>query len=180
MAAKKNVVNPPTNPVDQLPAATQVGANTFGCLINGKAFTNGGSAFSGNNLACFYGYFYTTTPTSPYSGFSFLLNASDLRNTCNITGITIAYDSLEMQQGNTYLMGTLKAGQGNGQYLRYPCGASDSAFTTSDTTTMGQLNLTRLDQGSQIASGTFWFNVINSEGDTVKITDGRFDVYFSN
>ena len=28
----------PQNPIDQLPIATQIGKNTFGCLINGKPF----------------------------------------------------------------------------------------------------------------------------------------------
>ena len=28
----------PQNPIDQLPLATQTGANTFGCLINGEPF----------------------------------------------------------------------------------------------------------------------------------------------
>jgi hypothetical protein len=37
---KKNS-NSNNSPVDQLPPATQTGANTFGCLINGQAFTPG-------------------------------------------------------------------------------------------------------------------------------------------
>ena len=31
-----------TTPLDELPPATQVGANTFGCLIDGVPFVNGG------------------------------------------------------------------------------------------------------------------------------------------
>jgi hypothetical protein len=38
---KKNN-NSNNSPIDQLPPATQIGANTFGCLINGQAFTPGG------------------------------------------------------------------------------------------------------------------------------------------
>jgi hypothetical protein len=30
--------NTPTNPIDQLPPATQIGANTGGALVNGEAF----------------------------------------------------------------------------------------------------------------------------------------------
>ena len=33
------------NPLDQLPPATQTGANTFGCLINGEPFTPKGRLF---------------------------------------------------------------------------------------------------------------------------------------
>ena len=35
----------PENPVDQLPPETQIGANTFGCLVNGKVYIPKG--FSG-------------------------------------------------------------------------------------------------------------------------------------
>ncbi|WP_372758101.1 hypothetical protein [Mariniflexile sp.] len=34
----KNDDDNTTNPIDQLPAATQTGEQTFGCLINGEAF----------------------------------------------------------------------------------------------------------------------------------------------
>ena len=32
----KKHTSKPSNPVDKLPAATQTGANTFGCLVNGE------------------------------------------------------------------------------------------------------------------------------------------------
>lgn len=33
----------PRDPADQLPPATQTGANTFGCLVNGQPYTPSGS-----------------------------------------------------------------------------------------------------------------------------------------
>jgi hypothetical protein len=39
--------------------------------------------------------------------------------------------------------------------------------------------LTRFDLTYQIASGTFWFEGAIDAGDSVKITDGRFDVHFT-
>jgi hypothetical protein len=30
-----------------------------------------------------------------------------------------------------------------------------------------------------IASGTFWFTAVNDKGDTVKVTNGRFDVHYT-
>ena len=44
-------------PVDQLsllPPATQTGANTFGCLVNGRAFLPKKGLFSHTDLECFY------------------------------------------------------------------------------------------------------------------------------
>src|SRR5690554_904281 len=43
----------PADPVDQLPPATQTGANTAGCLVNGEPFTPKGYIASGN-LAPYY------------------------------------------------------------------------------------------------------------------------------
>jgi hypothetical protein len=41
----------PTNPVDRLPPATQTGANTFGCLLDGETFIPSGGT---NPLDCVY------------------------------------------------------------------------------------------------------------------------------
>jgi hypothetical protein len=97
------------NPVDTLPPATQTGANTFGCLINGKAFTPGGSSFSGPNLTATYEYLISGTP----NGYSFNVGAGDLRNTCNVTGIGFGFDSLSINTG-TYPLHLRKNGQGGG------------------------------------------------------------------
>jgi len=43
----------PTNPIDQLPPATQTGANTAGCLVDGEAFLPKGFIAAGN-LRCNY------------------------------------------------------------------------------------------------------------------------------
>ena len=41
----------PQSPIDQLPAATQTGENTFGCLLDGEPFIPGGTQ---NPLDCVY------------------------------------------------------------------------------------------------------------------------------
>ena len=43
--------NKTQNPVSQLPAATQVGANKVGCLLDGVAFLHGNEP---NSTNCFY------------------------------------------------------------------------------------------------------------------------------
>ena len=42
------------NPVDALPPATQTGQRTFGCLLNGKAWTPAGNPFGGPLLSAAY------------------------------------------------------------------------------------------------------------------------------
>ncbi|MFL0093084.1 hypothetical protein V2740_15900, partial [Tenacibaculum maritimum] len=44
---------PTLTPLQQLPKATKIGANTAGCLVNGEAFLPKGH-FSTGNLNCFY------------------------------------------------------------------------------------------------------------------------------
>ena len=45
---------PPQNPVSLLPPETQTGQRTFGCLVNGQAWTLAGSPFGGPLLTCSY------------------------------------------------------------------------------------------------------------------------------
>jgi hypothetical protein len=45
--------NKSQKPIDQLPPATQVGANTAGCLVNGEAFLPKGTSLGGPILSCF-------------------------------------------------------------------------------------------------------------------------------
>jgi hypothetical protein len=97
------------NPVDTLPPATQTGANTFGCLINGKAFTPGGSSLSGPNLAAIYEYIIPNTP----NGYTFAVSATDKRNPCNITGVGFGFDSVSMNPG-VYQLQLRADGQGGG------------------------------------------------------------------
>jgi hypothetical protein len=175
-SCKKNKSN---NPIDQLPAATQTGANTFGCLINGQAFTPGGDGFGSPTLSCIYEYAYESGSSTTPSGYVFAIDGIDKRNPCTLTDIGWGFDSVVMMQGFTYNLKIRRAGQGGGQYLHFlNCDGSNVQYNTTDTIT-GQLILTRFDLSAQIASGTFWFNVLDNNNDTIKITEGRFDVKFT-
>ena len=46
--------------------------------------------------------------------------------------------------------------------------------------TEGVLTITKFDKSNQIISGKFWFNAKSSGGETVRITEGRFDVKYTN
>jgi len=100
---KKNA----TNPVDELPPATQTGANTFGCLINGQPFTPGGSALSGPDLAGIYQYLIPGTP----AGYTFAIDGTDKRNSCNVIRVGFGFDSVSMSTG-TYPLRFRMNGQG--------------------------------------------------------------------
>lgn len=44
----------------------------------------------------------------------------------------------------------------------------------------GTLTITRFDNKEFIISGTFEFNVLDTNGKEIKITDGRFDLNYTN
>jgi hypothetical protein len=151
--------------LDLLPAATQSGKNTFGCLVDGKAFLPKGRAF--NPL--------------PHQGFDLEVPTGD-RWLCKIFGlrdvseglfeVNIHTDSLLLEEGRTYSLSSGK-GEVTGSYRHYRNPLS--RYNTDGTAHTGQLHVTRFDREAGIISGTFWYDAVNSEGKVVKIRDGRFD-----
>jgi hypothetical protein len=164
----------PTNPINQLPPATQTGANTFGCLVNGQAFLPSGSLVGGPPLFCTYEYLYNIYDT----GYFLDLSATMEVTPTYVVGISIGTDSLTVSAGNHYvLQQNIVRGNASAHYsISSP---SYSPYYTTTNQVVGDLYLSRFDLAYQIASGTFWFNAIDSNGDTVKVTDGRFDMQFS-
>jgi hypothetical protein len=157
--------------VDQLPPATQTGANTFGCIVNGKVFVPKGNSLT-PRLKCAYQFLNTD-----YSkGYFFQLSAGDLSNSNDITGVGIYTDSLQVSTGN-YNLGDNKKGYAYASYVIINNQQNNSLYT--QTSLPGQLTITKLDETNQIVAGTFWFTIVNTNGDTIKVTDGRFDMKFT-
>jgi hypothetical protein len=161
----------PLNPVDQLPPETQTGANTFGCLINGQAFLPKGPSLD-PILQCAYQYLNTN-----YSkGFYFQLSAGHKYSPTDVSGIGVYTNSLPISEGS-YNLGDNQKGSAYALYLRYTQNESINLYTK--TNLPGELTITKFDEINQIVCGKFWFNVIKGPGDTIKITDGRFDMQFT-
>ena len=168
-ACKKHVIKP----VDQLsllPPATQTGANTFGCLVNGQAFVPGGSVFSGAHFQC--NYIYTA------NGFHLTVAADNENdNNTQLKGVIVGTDSLAIVQGQTLVFKTFAPGNADASYTIYPT-IGQIRYVTNNTVS-GELTITKLDSVKQIVSGTFYFNAINIAGETVSVTDGRFDMQYT-
>lgn len=161
----------PGNPVDQLPPETQTGANTFGCLVNGEVFLPKGPSLS-PILQCAYQYLNTD-----YSrGYFFQLSAIHKNNTTDVLSVGIFTDSLIIANGN-FVLGSNQKGNAYALYTRYTDTIHVKSYTSKDFP--GQLTITKFDEINQIVAGTFWFNIIKSPGDTIKVTDGRFDMQFT-
>ena len=156
-------------PVDQLsllPPATQTGANTIGCLVNGAAFVPKSS-----------GIVLGTPFKSQYSftaqGYVFYIAGGNRGSDGTVSNVSIQTDSLKISEGEILLLSKYATpGMASGAY------AYNSTSYQTNANVTGALTITHLDTINLIVSATFHFNAISKEGDTVKITDGRFDVHY--
>ena len=154
--------------LEKLPPITQNGANTFGCLINGRAYIPKG--YSGNMP----NYYVLADP-----GFS----DGDLSiRTYSVNGNLyegIAINSDSIKQIGTYLINDtgrtriilLKSTADLGSYY---CDISYTGYYQRN----GILKITKYDMQNGIISGEFAVSMVNRDcgyGDTIKITEGRFD-----
>jgi Family of unknown function (DUF6252) len=159
------------NDKNGLPPETQVGNNTFGCLVNGKVFTPKGGGLS-PNYSCYYQQIYPGN-----TGFYFHVSGSDLNNSSFAYNVNINCDSVKISENQSYTLSNAKKGNSVGAYLIVSI-AKNNEYATNVALT-GQLIVKKFDEINHIASGTFWFNAVNTLGDTVKITDGRFDMKYT-
>ncbi len=155
-------------PADQtslLPPATQTGANTFGCLINGQAYTPEGRIGLGANFNISY------DPTFQ-GGY---LSVSTYRVLEQSHKLRLSLVCVPVAASGTYSL-NLNGGMGGATYidsrLSSPC---DEVFRSSVSYRTGTLTITRLDVQARIISGTFDMKFVRAGCDTIRITQGRFD-----
>jgi hypothetical protein len=161
-------------PIDQLPPETQTGKNTFGCLVDGKVFLPKGPSLA-PILAAEYQFLNTNYSKGYFWGISATSNG---KKDCELYSISLATDSLSIEQGKSYALGSAKKGSSKAQY-RVATGCGNSTRYLTNDNYPGELRITKLDEINQIVSGTFWFYGVNENGDTVKVTNGRFDMQFT-
>lgn len=150
-------------PEEQLPPATQTGANTFGCLINGQPYLP-----SGNNGTANYAVLYDP-------GFQDgSLDVRTYRHIGNTTEQSLIIGGTSINQVGIYSL-TSPSSQGViflDENQAFPCNrfANDKKVFTK-----GHLTITRLDMTAGIIAGTFEFTLAQPGCDTIKVTQGRFD-----
>lgn len=157
----------------ELPPETQEGKGTFGCLINGEVFKPKGVLLGSPSLTCYY------QQLSPGdSGYVFSISAADLSVSDNVKAVILGVGSLKLRQGQAIVLANgVNIGEGRGQYTGESRYTRDYYKTTPNVT--GVMNIERFDEALQIVSGTFWFNAVNSTGEEVKVTNGRFDLKYT-
>lgn len=160
MSCKKNK----DNQKDQLPPITQIGANTFGCLVNGKVYIPKG--YNGTGMPNLKKIF-----DIGLNGFPYLqIDARQYDQNGQNGSLIINIDSL-IGTGE-YSIYTNKKQIGFGSYLIPACGILPNDDIQYK---IGRILLTKYDLTSGIISGLFSFKIKPTNCDTLFFTDGRFD-----
>lgn len=151
-------------PIDKLPLATQTGAGTFACLVNGEPFIDNSRSFN-----CFY----------QLVGGEYYFGIRGRNESFELFGIHMGTYNKEIVEGETYSLLEVIDGNawGSGSFKS---GSTNSISSNTNQEFTGELKITKFDFATYIVSGTFWFDLKNPiSGETVKIREGRFDSHFT-
>lgn len=161
-----NKPSTPKTELEKLPPATHTGANTAGCLVNGKAFLPKGY-FPSGNLFCNY-----------IDGNDFVLSINQNVNQ-KIWSVIITSDSTELHNniGVTFPLNIMQNNSKYGEYYIYNTDFTQVHYTTTSAIT-GEFVITHHNFNQAIISGTFWFDGVNSNGEKVEVREGRFDMHY--
>jgi hypothetical protein len=164
-----------------LPPATQTGADTFGCLIDGKVLIpqDDHSAFCFTCSSPLYVFYSPYMNNSAYNQENLTIGASDenpdgpwrsvylrVKNTAFIESQTIALKADTVKKG------------GSASYNSDILGNYSLVDYKTTQIISGELTITKIDLINKFISGTFKFDAINSNKDIVHVTDGRFDAHY--
>ena len=164
--SKKDDDQPKTE-LEKLPAATQTGANTAGCLVDGVAFLPKGF-FPTGNLTCNY-----------IDGKDFSLRISeDLNGNIRTVFLSSFNQNLHDNVGVIFPLKQYGANSKAGEYIINATASPDPNYYSTNSIINGELKITNHNFNQAILSGTFWFDAVNSNGVIVKVREGRFDMHY--
>jgi hypothetical protein len=155
--------------IDELPPATQTGANTFGAKVDGKLWGPAG---------------FGIVPTAPilaarYYGDGIIINAGNYSSSPTESEFEIYIQHLSGPGVYPLNFDTQKYPNENGSYAYYVLRKLTPLNEwITGTQYSGSVNITLNDTTNRIISGTFQFNAMNLYGaqQQLQVTDGRFDI----
>jgi hypothetical protein len=150
--------NEPQTELEKLPPITQEGKNTFGCLVNGKAFVVNS----------------TSQLTAIYQGRILIISGEIDRSDID-KGISFAVYDEPPSIASYNLRDTIKTSSGYSDFSNYP---NSYCQYESRNTLNGELIIDYFDTVRFIISGRFNMTTKVSNCDTIRITDGRFDIQY--
>ncbi|TAD92861.1 MAG: hypothetical protein EAY75_01615 [Bacteroidetes bacterium] len=151
--------------LSKLPPATQTGANTFGCLVNGKAWVPQGGCFLCPSVLKFY---YYNDNKGEFS-ISATRKSGSIHEFVSL-GVTHITQKKEYQ----FPLDTLKGGC---SFLDFQLQTSCGNFNSRQlgTTLSGTIRFTKRDLNVGILSGIFDLQIAKPNCGTITLTNGRFD-----
>jgi hypothetical protein len=158
--------------VDELPPATETGANTFGARVDGKFWVPAGvGPFPANDIL--YAHF--------VPGRDLYIQAKNLASTPNETEITLFIKAATAP--GTYLFNLPSGGfpstiNSYAYFVKRNITPENEWITSAEYT--GSVTITKIDTINRFVSGTFQFNAINMYNAPLpmSVTEGRFDVEY--
>lgn len=159
--------------VDELPPATQTGANTFGAKVGDKLWTPQGFGIA---------------PTAPILAATWASQGGIVRINARNFSSSPTETEMEIYLQNVYAPGTFQLNQSTskypdqtanyGYYIERRFMPKNDWITTPQHT--GSVNITKFDSVNRIISGTFQFTAASTDNTTSPLTvsDGRFDLKF--
>jgi hypothetical protein len=146
----------PQEELAKLPPITATGKNTFGCLVNGKAFLPKQGFLGANALDGYVN-----------SGNTFVLQALNIEEDYNLN---ITIQDLDSFSGDLTI--TTTNSLGDIDLVSFTEG--DNRY---DSVISGELNIIEDDRDSSIIAGTFKIT-FKTDNSNLEITEGRFDLKY--
>jgi hypothetical protein len=157
----------PQDELSKLPPATQTGANTFGCLVNGKAWV----AQTDCKFLCdpAFKIYYDGAKGGSLTLIAVRKNANNNIN----DQIILSFDSTNYNTVHLYSNALHMVLSFTNYNNLSNCG--DLVSNANGVSTNGIITLSHYNLQSGIVSGTFNFSLSKTGCETVNVTDGRFD-----
>lgn len=157
-----SIFDEPNTEIEKLPPVTQTGRSSFGCLVNGKAVRITNSMLMRAEIQQDV-FIIRFTQTINNKVWAENIKNFEFRMTDPLeTGIE--YD---LTDTNSYKV----------QFIDYVNDLPNCIFEPENTLS-GKLTFSRIDMTEFIISGTFEFETFTQNCDSIKVTDGRFDLYY--
>jgi len=168
---------PPDENKEQLPPATQSGKGTFGCKVNGEVWRPKNDDFNDGPISGSYGkselLITANKETNKNDSINHLKQVITIHLSQEGNDLkTHKIDGSDYPENYAIFVNQTYLSQNN---------ISECIYST-DSVVTGTLQLTRLDSVNNIVSGKFEFTAVNhtcGETDTIKVTEGRFDIKYA-
>ncbi|MFA0961456.1 hypothetical protein AB9P05_06595 [Roseivirga sp. BDSF3-8] len=140
----------PIPPIEQLPPLTTEGKGTFGCLVNGEPFVS-----------------YYPDALADYTVIDYMILSADSRSPESTIGIPLR--DYNREEGYRELPDS------SAFYSIWDSNYPDCDYPFYDFIE-GWVNISDFNAAGEFVSGTFEFTSVNERCDTLRVTDGRFDL----